>query len=113
MAEAKKCRAEIWDLVVHEGVALRVNRIKALNDLCNRIEQIIDERALDPDMQNIPGGKTGLLKRIVRTIGSGASALIVEEGKFDAPLFRLRLAVLDQARREMEEFDKPRSQAEI
>src|SRR5438046_1296947 len=38
-------------------------RIQILEDLYSRQRAIIDERAADPDMQAVPGGKTGLLVR--------------------------------------------------
>ena len=57
MAEVKRYRAGIQDLVLHEGIALKMNRIRALDDLADRIEQIMTERAADPDIQTVLGGR--------------------------------------------------------
>ena len=97
-AEVERIRTIVRDEVLHQGIALKVNRIKALND---RIERIMEERAADPAMQNIPGGKTGLVKRTVKSIGSGANATIIEEFELDATLSREYLAVLEQSEKEM------------
>jgi cytochrome c556 len=106
-AEVERFQTDVRDLVLQEGIARKEIRIMALNDSVERIKQIKQERALDPAMQNIPGGRTGLMKRTVKTLGAGASALIIEEGKFDAALHIQFLALLEQARKEMEEFENP------
>jgi hypothetical protein len=72
-----------------------------INDGVKRIEQIMEERAADPAMQNIPGGKTGLVKRTLKSIGSGANATIIEEFEFDTALSKEHLAVLEQCEKEM------------
>jgi hypothetical protein len=100
-AEVERIRTIVRDEVLHQGIALKVNRLKALNDRVNRIERIMEERAADPAMQNIPGGKTGLIKRTLKSIGSGASATIIEEFEFDATLSKEYLAVLEQSEEEM------------
>jgi hypothetical protein len=47
------------------------------------IHEVIEDRAKDPTMQDIPGGKTGLLVRKLKQIGSGDSAQVVEEYEVD------------------------------
>jgi hypothetical protein len=99
--EVERVRTLVRDEVLREGIARKANRIRALDDLFHRIEQIIEERAADPAMQNIPGGKTGLVKRTVKSIGFGASATIIEKFEFDAAVSKQYLAVLEQAAKEM------------
>src|SRR6266436_8000086 len=69
--EVERIQTSVRSQMLREGIALKENRIKALNDHARRIKQIMEERAADPSMQNVPGGKTGLMKRTVKSIGSG------------------------------------------
>src|SRR5262249_27057215 len=62
--------------------------LKALNDRWSRMQQIIEARANHPDYANIPGGRTGLLVRSVKQIGSGDSARLVEEFALDVALLK-------------------------
>ena len=64
------------------------------------LQQIIDERAADPAMRNIPGGATGLITRTVKNIGSAAKPQIIEIGEIDHALIRAMLAIVDHARME-------------
>ena len=43
------------------GLADRRNRLGHLNDLAGRLGNLIEERANDPALANVPGGKTGLI----------------------------------------------------
>jgi hypothetical protein len=100
--EVERIRATLRDQVLLEGITLKANRIRTLNDLYKRIEQIIAERAADPAMQNIPGGTTGLMKRTIKSIGSGANAAIIVEGTFDIALCKESRAILAQMAKEMD-----------
>lgn len=51
------------------GIGSVENRVLALQDRWRRMKRIIEERAADPKMQNIPGGKTGLLVHNVKGVG--------------------------------------------
>lgn len=44
-----------------KGIAEKQNRIDGLVDRHKRLERVIEERALDPLMANVAGGKTGLM----------------------------------------------------
>jgi len=113
MAEVKQCRSDIRERALQVGVARKEIRIMALNDAADRIEQIMDERAADPDIQTVLGGRTGLMKPTITSIGSGANALTIKGGKFDASLYRLYLATLEQARKEMEEFENAKPKGKL
>jgi hypothetical protein len=60
----------------------RTDRIRALQDRHQRLLLIMHERAADPRMANVPGGKSGLLVRRLRAVGRE----IVEEYEIDAAL---------------------------
>lgn len=65
-------------------LAVREQRLAALQDRHDRMAIVMTERA--DDMATVPGGKSGLLVRQIKQIGSGESAQIVEEYKLDTGL---------------------------
>ena len=74
----------------HKATALSVeltNRVDALNVRWGRLQAVIEERAADPTMQ-APGSSTGLLTRTQKQIGSGDSAVTVEEYQVDTRLLK-------------------------
>lgn len=70
------------------GIADRQNRVDALNDRWRRLQQVIDERGTDPTMEGVPGGKTGLLVRQQRALGSGEFMQVVEEFSVDTGMLK-------------------------
>lgn len=52
------------------------------------MKQVIDERAIDPEMMKAAGGSTGLLVRKLKQIGSGENAELVEEFEVDTGLLK-------------------------
>ena len=72
-------RGEYRELVRRRGIADREKRIDALADRHRRMCQVMAERAADPRMASIPGGRTGLVvitdwKEILLPIGDGSKA---------------------------------------
>ena len=61
------------------------------------MNQLIEERAVAPEMQDVPGGKTGLLVRDRKTIGSGESAEVIDVFRVDVGLLRSLLEIEKQA----------------
>ena len=61
----------IGDLAAKHAIARRHRRVARLQDRWDRLDQVVQERAADPQMQDVPGGKTGLLVRRIKVIGSG------------------------------------------
>jgi hypothetical protein len=60
-ARIKEIRDDYAAAIRARGIAERQNRVDAANDRHRRMQQVIDERAADPAMADIPGGRTGLL----------------------------------------------------
>src|SRR5262245_45875308 len=56
------------------GIASRTERIAQLNERWRKMQEIILARGAAPDMANVPGGKTGLLIKTLRVIGTGVNA---------------------------------------
>ena len=74
--------------VRRRGIADRERRIKALNDRWNRLQRVMEERADDPSMANVAGGRTGLLVHNVKSVGFGETAQIVDLYEIDAALLK-------------------------
>lgn len=87
-AKVQEFAAEVADLTERFAVASRVRRVKNLDGRVNRLKRIMAERAADDDMADVPGGKTGLLVRRIKSIGSGENAQVVNEYEVDAALLR-------------------------
>lgn len=71
-----------------EGLARLDVRLKRYRERARAFDLIIEERAADPDMQDVPGGRSGWLVRQFKSIGTGPNARQVEEYHFDAALSR-------------------------
>jgi hypothetical protein len=79
-------RADGTNLVCSSGVRSVPARVTAIEQRWIGMRTIIAERAADPEMQTVPGGRTGLLTVSFKQLGSGKDATIVKEYKVDAPL---------------------------
>ena len=54
--------------VLSSGLARREKRVQKLSNLHRRLEAVINERAADPTMANVPGGKTGVVVRTLKSL---------------------------------------------
>jgi hypothetical protein len=70
-----------------KGLVELSNRVDALNARWVRLHRVIDARAKDKTL-TAPGADTGLLTRTQKQIGSGDSAVIVEEYQVDTGLLK-------------------------
>jgi len=70
------------------AIARREERIQNQQDRYERMQRVIVERGEDPSMQDVPGGRSGLLVRKYKQIGSGDNVQLVEEYTVDAPLLK-------------------------
>jgi Helix-turn-helix of insertion element transposase len=74
--------------VRRHGIAIIENRIGHLQRRHDLMNKVIVERAADPGMQDVPGGKTGLMVHNVKSIGSGADAERVDLYEVDTALLK-------------------------
>jgi hypothetical protein len=65
------------------GIARRERRVGVLNDLHNKMLQVIDERAKSKGMAAVPGGKTGIVTKTMKGIGKGEDFQAIEEYRVD------------------------------
>ena len=86
------------EVALQYGIANCRERMICLNELWNRLQRVVSERAKAPDMQNIPGGRTGLLVRRVRSIGGDDT---VDEYAVDTGLLQELREYAKQAAQEM------------
>jgi Helix-turn-helix of insertion element transposase len=78
----EEIRAEIR----RRGIGVIERRVASLDDRWKRLQRIMQERGESPEMKDVPGGRTGLLVRNVKSIGAGEDAQVVEEFKVDTGL---------------------------
>lgn len=83
-------------------IANKVNRVRKLDDLVTKIEQVMQARA--EKYKDLPGGSTGLIAVRQRMIGSGENATIIDEPHFDKDVVSEYRAVLEQAAKEAGEW---------
>jgi hypothetical protein len=91
----RKTAAEV---ALQHGIANCRERMVCLNELWNRLQRVVNDRAKAPDMQNIPGGRTGLLVHRVRSIGGDET---VDEYAVDTGLLHELREYAKQAAQDM------------
>ena len=80
--------------ILRQGIADRVERIRAYNSRWERMQATIEARAREAQARHsagdsiAPGAEEGLLVVSVKMIGSGEAAHEIEEWAFDAPMLR-------------------------
>jgi len=94
-------REIISSQVVKLEIADRNHRVRALQDRWDKLQQVIAERASDPATAAGPGGKTGLLCRTLKSVGSGKDAQLIDEWTVDTGLLREIRAHEQQAAQEL------------
>ena len=98
LAAARAVESKQDDLLQF-AIARKHERLANLNDFLGRLVAVAAERG--EDMAGVPGGKTGLLVRKVKSVGSGADAEIVEEYAVDTGLLSEVRKYQELAAREM------------
>jgi hypothetical protein len=88
------------------GISRRERRVAVLNDLHNKMLQVIDERAKSEDMAGVPGGKTGIVTRTLKGVGKGDDFQVVEEHRVDTGTIAEIRDVQKQAAEELGQWIK-------
>jgi hypothetical protein len=86
------------------GITAKQNRLDGYDDLYQRLHTLIEQRAADPELQDVPGGATGLLIHRERVIGSGDNARAIDEYEYDAAVPAEMRALAKQAAQELGEW---------
>jgi hypothetical protein len=106
MATVEEHRQAIREVVRNNGIAVLENRIASYNRRWRKCERLMEARAADPVMKNVPGGDTGLLVRSVKMIGAGIAAKEIEEFTLDASLLTKMLELEEQAAKELGQWEE-------
>ncbi|WP_158792441.1 phBC6A51 family helix-turn-helix protein [Granulicella sp. L60] len=78
-----------WSL----GITRKYYRINCLASVHSKLLTVIEQRAEDPDMQNVPGGKTGLLVKTFKVSGE----MVMAEYAVDTGLIRVNVGISSDA----------------
>lgn len=89
------------------------NRMQRLNRRWEKGHEVIEARAADPAMQNVPGGPTGLLVRTYKQIGVGRDAETVEEYAVDTATLRELREMEKQAAQELGQWNDDHAGQEL
>ena len=101
--------SEMLDRSIHE-----VNcRLAAQQDRWLKLQQLIAERAAAPEMEGVPGGRTGLVVLRKRAVGSGKAVQIVEEAAVDTVTLNALLAIEAQSAREKGQWTVDRTGVKV
>lgn len=101
MEKVKAIVDEYNEKAMKKGIARRERRITVLNDLHEKSLTVIKERAEDPELQNIPGGKTGLITKMLKGIGKGEDFQVVEVYEVDTGIMKEIRAIQEQVTEEL------------
>jgi hypothetical protein len=81
-------------------------RIGFANDVHERLWQIIQARSVDPELANVPGGTTGLIRKKLKCVGQGNNQAMMESYDVDFSLIRELRAIESQVAKEMDRVSK-------
>lgn len=97
-------REEVRAALVARGIREKENRIRTYNDIHGKLLQVIEERAADPNLAHVPGGKTGLVvaKPILAKVYEEAA---VELGDPENPEYVSDREYLGSVKRSVIEFE--------
>lgn len=101
---------EITDEIRSFGIGQMHYRVKSLQDRHRRLNQVIEERAKSDQMQNAPGGTTGLLCHDVKSVGAGLAAERIDLYELDAALLAEMRAIEQQAAKELGQWVEKQEQ---
>jgi hypothetical protein len=78
----------LGDVALRRAIARRAQRVRALDERWQLMQRVIAERGADPAMQEVPGGRTGLLVHNVKGVGKGDDFRLIDLYEVDVGLLR-------------------------
>lgn len=87
-ARVEEHLAAFRDEVRRRGLAMRERRVGALNDRWNRMQRVLEARADDKELQEVPGGTTGLVVKDVKGVGKGENFQLIDIYRVDTALLK-------------------------
>jgi Helix-turn-helix of insertion element transposase len=96
-ARVAEISAEFAAAALKRGVARKDYRLSCLANVHSKLLTVIEERGEAEDMQNVPGGKSGLLVKTYKVSGE----MVMTEYAVDTGLIRELRGIQEQAAKEM------------
>jgi hypothetical protein len=87
--------------VLNRGIARKERRVAVLNELHEKMLQVISERAESSELEGVPGGKTGLITKMLKGIGKGEDFQVVEVYEVDTGTVKEIRALQEQVAEEL------------
>lgn len=100
--------AKIDERILSIGIAQKSKRVEAKHQRWMLMQQVIRERSEDPSVADVPGGKTGLVIRQLKSIGMGRNNQTVEEFVVDTGLLSELRAHEKEAAQELGQWTEKR-----
>lgn len=100
----REIQSEIGAKLTKAAIRDLDQRISQYQTRWEKMLQVVAERAAAPEFQDVAGGRTGLLVRTVKSIGSGEKATTVEEFAVDTGLLRELRELELQVSKELGQF---------
>jgi hypothetical protein len=100
-ARVKEIATAYAERALRHGVARKECRIAVLADLHDRMLTVIGERAESADLADVPGGKTGLVTKMLKGIGKGDDFQVVEVYEVDTGTVKEIRALQQQVAEEL------------
>ena len=94
-------RARITKAIDRRAISRIESRVNRANRDWLRLQRVMNERSLDPDMEKVPGGKTGVVVRQVKSIRVGEDYLRVDEFEVDTATLDMLLRHEKQVAQEL------------
>lgn len=98
----------IFERIRRHGLGTADNRVKHMQRRHELLNQITAERSASPEMEDVPGGKTGLLVHNVKSVGAGMSAERVDLYEVDAALLKEQRDIERQIAQELGQWTDKR-----
>lgn len=107
-ARVEEIRKTLGDLALRHVISKRHRRVRALDERWEKLQRVIAERGAAKEMAKVPGGRTGLLVRTVKGLGTGDNFRTVEEYEVDTGLLRELREHEKQAAQELGQWSEKR-----
>jgi hypothetical protein len=100
-ARVLELQEKVSESLVAQSIAVKEARLRAANDRWLKMHTVIQERGSDPEMKDVPGGKTGLLCHDRKGVGSGDAAEVIDVYQVDTGLLKEMRELEQQAAKEL------------
>ena len=100
-ARVAKIADHFAERALQHGIARKEKRVGVLAEVESKLRTVIAERAVDPELQTVAGGKTGLITKTVKGIGKGDDYQVVEVYEVDTAVLKEIRAIHEQVAEEL------------